>query len=57
MSKLEETRLSLEISRVEVEEDSVQAKLVKAAQEAHEKSKESVVPVANQVFLLCSNFL
>jgi hypothetical protein len=56
-NKLKETRLSLKISKSKIEEDSIQAKAVKMATEAHDKAKESVASVTDQIFLLYSNLL
>jgi len=56
-SKLKEALLGLEISQGEIKEDSAQAKAVKAATDVHDKAKEAIMSVANQVFLLYSNLL
>jgi hypothetical protein len=49
-SKLEQARLSLEISQGKIKEDSSPSKAVKAAMDVHNKAKEAVLSVMNQVF-------
>ena len=56
-SKMEEAWLSLKISQGKIKEDSTQAKVVKAATDVHDKTKEALLSVANEVFLLYSNLL
>ena len=54
-NRLKEAKLSLEISQGEVEEDSFQAKKVKAAKDAHDNAKEAVLSVAVQEFSVYFN--